>query len=81
MLQKTESVKVLIHVSWFENLLYRELDKRLTFKIRKDIVHVETLRTYLRLHPLFNSEQLSANPKLMFYDTLIRSTITYACPA
>jgi hypothetical protein len=71
MLQKTESVHVSIYASWSENLLYRWLDKRLTFKIRTDIVHVGVLRTYLRLYRLFNSEQLSANPKLMFSEALI----------
>lgn len=81
MLQKTESVQLSIYPSWSENLLYQWLDKRLTFKIRKDNVHAEALRTYLRLYPLFNSEQLSANPKLMFFEALILSIITYACPA
>jgi hypothetical protein len=38
-------------------------------------------RTFIRLYSLFKSEHLGANIKLSLHKALIRSLMTYACPA
>jgi hypothetical protein len=45
--------------------------------------HIETIeakafRTFVRIYPLFRSEQLSRNIKLILHKVLIRSAMTYA---
>jgi hypothetical protein len=40
-----------------------------------------TFRTFIRIYSLFKSERLSANIKLNLHKTLIRTVMTYACPA
>jgi hypothetical protein len=41
----------------------------------------QALCTYIRTYSLFKSEQLGTNIKLTHYKALIRSFMTYACPA
>jgi hypothetical protein len=38
-------------------------------------------RTFIRIYSLVKSERLSANIKLNLHKALIRSVLTYACPA
>jgi hypothetical protein len=44
-------------------------------------VEAKAFRTFIRIYSLFKSERLSANIKLTFLKALIRSVMTYACPA
>jgi hypothetical protein len=45
------------------------------------MIEAKVFRTFIRVHSLFRSEQLSANSKQSLHKTLIRSVKTYACPA
>jgi hypothetical protein len=40
-----------------------------------------SFRTFIKIYSLFKSERLSANIKLTLHETLIKSVMTYACPA
>jgi hypothetical protein len=52
-------------------------DKRMTWRLDIQMSETKAFRTFIRIYSPFKSERLSANIKL----TLIRSVITYACPA
>jgi hypothetical protein len=45
------------------------------------MTEAKTFRTFIRIYTLLKSEQLSANIKLSLHKTLIRSVMTYTCPA
>jgi hypothetical protein len=45
------------------------------------MTEAKALRTFTRIYSLFRSERLSANIKLTLHKVLIRSVMTYACPA
>jgi hypothetical protein len=45
------------------------------------MIEAKTYRTFVRIYSLFKSERLSANIKLTLHEALIRSIMTYACPA
>jgi hypothetical protein len=45
------------------------------------MTEVKTFRTFIRIYSLFKSERLSASIKLTPLKPLIRSVMTYACPA
>jgi hypothetical protein len=45
------------------------------------MIEAKAFRTLIRLYSLFKSERLSANIKLTLHKALIRSVMTYACPA
>jgi hypothetical protein len=47
--------------------------------IRND--EAKVFKTFIRNHSLLKSERLRANIKLTFHMPLIRSVMTYACPA
>jgi hypothetical protein len=57
------------------------LDKRITWRLHVEIIEAKTLRTFVRIYSILKSERLSANIKLNFHEALIRSVMTYACPA
>jgi hypothetical protein len=44
------------------------------------MISAKAFRTFIRIYSLFKSGPLSANIKLTFRKTLIRSVITYVCP-
>jgi hypothetical protein len=46
-----------------------------------EMIEAKAFRALLRVYSLFKSERLSANIKLTFHKALIRSVMTYACPA
>jgi hypothetical protein len=54
-------------------------------KLHRDYLHKpiasKALRAFISIYILLKSERLSVNAKLTFYKTLIRSIISYACPA
>jgi hypothetical protein len=56
-------------------------DKRMTCRLHIKTIEAKAFRTFIRLHSLFKSEQLSATIKLTIHKVLIRSVMTYACPA
>jgi hypothetical protein len=50
-------------------------DKRITWRLHIEIIEAKTLRTFIRIHPLFKSERLSANIELTLHKALIRSDL------
>lgn len=57
------------------------LDRRLTFKQHIDTIVAKAHVKLLRLYPLYRSSKLSLKIKKVFYYSLIRSAILYACEA
>jgi hypothetical protein len=45
------------------------------------MIEAKAFRTFFTIYSVFKSEQLSANIKLTIHKSLIRSVLTYACPA
>jgi hypothetical protein len=45
------------------------------------MIETNAFRTFIRIYSLFKSESLSASIKLTFHKAMIRSVMTYACPA
>jgi hypothetical protein len=45
------------------------------------MIKAKAFRTFIRIYSLFKIERLSANIKLILHKALIRSVMTYACPA
>jgi hypothetical protein len=56
-------------------------DKRITWRPHIEMLETKAFRTFIRFYSLFKSERLSTNIKLTLYKALIRSVLTYACPA
>jgi hypothetical protein len=56
------------------------LDKRITWRLHKEMIEAKAFRTFIRIYSLFKNERLSANIKLTLHKTIIRSVLTYACP-
>jgi hypothetical protein len=53
----------------------------MTWKFHIEMIEVKAFITFIRVYSLFKSERLSANIKLTLHKALIRSIMTYACPA
>jgi hypothetical protein len=45
------------------------------------MVTTKAYRTFMRLYSLFKSDRLNTNSKLTLHKALIRSIMTYTCPA
>jgi hypothetical protein len=45
------------------------------------MIEAKAFRTFIRIYSLFKSERLSTNIKLILHNALIRSIMTYTCPA
>jgi hypothetical protein len=56
-------------------------DKKITWRLHIETVARKAYRTSIRLYSLFKSDRLSTNSKLTLHKALIRSIMTYACPA
>jgi hypothetical protein len=56
-------------------------NKRMTRRLHIQMIEAKAFRTFIRLYSIFKSERLSANIKLTLHKALIRSIVTYACPA
>jgi hypothetical protein len=54
---------------------------RITWRLRIKRIEAKAFRTFIRLYSLFKSERLNASIKLTLLKALIRSVMTYACPA
>jgi hypothetical protein len=50
-------------------------------KITWSLTEVKVFRAFIRVYSLFKNERLSVNFKLALHKALIRSIMTYACPA
>jgi hypothetical protein len=55
--------------------------KRITWRLHKEIIEAKAFRKLIKIYSLFKSERVSANIKVTFHKALIRSVISYACPA
>jgi hypothetical protein len=55
--------------------------KKMTWRLHIEMIKAKAFRTFIRIYSLFKSERLSANIKLTLHKALIRSVMTYACPA
>jgi hypothetical protein len=56
-------------------------DKRITLRLHTEMIEAKAFRTFIRIYSLLKSERLSANIKLTLHKALIRSVMTYVCPA
>jgi hypothetical protein len=56
-------------------------DKRITWRLHLQMIKAKAFRTHIRIYSILKSERLSADIKRTIHMTLIRSVITYACPA
>jgi hypothetical protein len=50
-------------------------------EITHEMIEAKAFRTFIRISSLFKSERLSTNIKLTLHKALIRSVMTYTCPA
>jgi hypothetical protein len=46
-----------------------------------EMIEAKAFRPFIRVCSLFKSERLNANIKLTLHKALIRSVVTYSCPA
>jgi hypothetical protein len=56
-------------------------DKKIPWRLHKEMIETKAFGTFIRVYSLLKSERLGANFKLTLHKALIRSTMTYACPA
>jgi hypothetical protein len=56
-------------------------DKRITWRLRTEMIEAKAFRTFIRIYSPFSSERLGTNSKLTLHKALIRSVMIYACPA
>jgi hypothetical protein len=55
--------------------------KKIRWKLHIQMINTKALQIFTSIYPLLKSEPLSIGMKLIFYKALIRSIVTYACPA
>jgi hypothetical protein len=53
----------------------------MAWRLHIQMIEAKALITFIRIYSLFKSERLSADIKLTLHKALIRSVMTYACPA
>jgi hypothetical protein len=56
-------------------------DKRMTLRLHIQMIEAKAFRTFIGINSLFKSARLSANIKLTLHKAVVRSVMTYACPA
>jgi hypothetical protein len=54
---------------------------KIVWRLHIKMVITKAYRTFMRLYSLFKSDRLNTNSKLTLHKALIRSIMTYACPA
>jgi hypothetical protein len=71
------------NIPFVNNVKYLGLnfDRKISWRHHIERVEAKAFRTFMNTYSLFKSERLSANIKLTLYKALIRSIMTYACPA
>jgi hypothetical protein len=57
------------------------LDRKITWRLHLETIEAKAFRTFLRVCSILKSDELKANIKLTLHKALIRSIMTYACPA
>jgi hypothetical protein len=65
------------HVNYLDVIF----NKRITWRMNIELTEAKAFRTFIRIYSVFESERLSASIKLTLLKALIRSEMTYACPA
>jgi hypothetical protein len=55
--------------------------KKITWRPHIEMIEAKAFRTFIRIYSLFIGERLSANIKFTLHKAVIRSVMTYACPA
>jgi hypothetical protein len=53
----------------------------MSWRLHIETIEAKAFRTFIRLYSLFKSERLRVSIKLTLHKALIRSVMTYACPA
>jgi hypothetical protein len=56
-------------------------DKRITWRLHREMIEDKAFRTFIGIYSLSKSERLSANIKLTLENALINSVMTSACPS
>jgi hypothetical protein len=56
-------------------------DKKMSWRLHIEMNEAKAFRTFIIIYSIFKSERLSADLKLTLHKALIRSVMTYACPA
>jgi hypothetical protein len=56
-------------------------DKRITWRLHIEMIEAKAFRTFIRICSPLISERLGAKIKLTLHKALIKTIITYACPA
>jgi hypothetical protein len=56
-------------------------DKKITWKMHTETIAIKVLGIFLGIYHILKTERLSVGAKLIIYWALIRSMLTYACPA
>jgi hypothetical protein len=56
-------------------------DKKITWILHIEMIEAKAFRKFVGIYCLLKSERLCANIKLTLHKALIRSVMTYACPA
>jgi hypothetical protein len=56
-------------------------DKKITWRPHIEMNEAKAFRTFIRVYALFKIERLSTNIKFTLHKALIKSVMTYACPA
>jgi hypothetical protein len=54
-------------------------DKKITWRLHIEMNKAKDFKTFIRIYPLFKSEQLIINIKFTLHKALNRSAIIYAC--
>jgi hypothetical protein len=57
------------------------LHTRIAWKLNIEMTEAKAFKRFIRIYSLFKNERLRANIKLNLHKALIRSVMTYACPA
>jgi len=71
------------HIPFANNVKYLGiiLDKKLTWKLHTETVVTKALLIFRSIYPILKTERLSVGTNLIIYKALIRSMLTYFCPA
>jgi hypothetical protein len=65
------------HVKYLGAIFY----KRITWRLHTDMIEAKYFRIFIRIYFLLKNKRLSVSIKLTLHKELIRSVMTYACPA
>jgi hypothetical protein len=71
-----------VTIEWQDKIKYLGvlLDKKLNFSNHVNYVIQKAIGNLIKLYPIFKNKYLSLHSKKIFYKSLIRSSMLYACP-